>query len=78
MAELEKEFKYYLQNKEKFLKDYKGKFIVIKDQRVLGIYDDQMEAIEQTRKEHKLGTFLVHHVQPDEEEQVRFRSRVGL
>ena len=66
MGNLDKEFKFYRENKEKFLSEYKGKFIVIKGEKVIGIYQDKMEAIQKTQEEHELGTFLVHEVVEDD------------
>jgi len=56
---LEKEFDYYLENQSELVKEYGGKFIVIMDCKVIGSYDDELKAIEETSKEHELGTFLV-------------------
>jgi hypothetical protein len=44
------------------VEQYDGKFIVIKDQTVLGAYGDELTAITETTKHHKLGTFLVQLV----------------
>ena len=74
MATLDTEFKYYQDNKEHFLAEYKGKFIVIKGEEVIGTYDDRIVAIEETKKIHKLGTFLVHEV--IENDEIMFHSRV--
>ena len=76
MADLKREFEYYRANKADFLKKYEGKFIVIKGQEVLGAFDEQLEAIDETRKAHELGTFLVQHVVEDDV--AFFYSRVGF
>lgn len=61
---LEKEFNYYIANQNELVKQHNGKFIVIKDQKVIGIYDSEIEAIETTSKHHELGTFLVQKCEP--------------
>ncbi len=71
------EFEHYLANKEDFASKHGGKWIVIKNQEVIGVYDDQLEAIRGTQKQHELGTFLVQQVMPLVE-QARFHSRVIL
>ena len=76
MASLDEEFKYYQNNKEEFLSKHKGKFIVIKGEKMIGVYDDRMEAIEATRKKHELGTFLVQEVKENDIQ--TFHSRVLL
>ncbi len=56
---LEKEFKYYLAHQDELVKKYNGKFVVIKDDKVIGVFDTKSEAIEEMTKKHELGTFLV-------------------
>ena len=74
---LEKEFKYYLDNQGKLVKQYNGKFIVIKNKTVIGAYDTEMDAYNETLKEHKLGTFLIQRCLPGEESHTAtFHSRV--
>lgn len=74
MADQKKDFEFYLQHKEEFLKQYAGLYIVIKDCQVLGAYKTPLEAVEETKKTHALGTFIVQHVTPLGD-QVTFRSR---
>ncbi len=59
---LKNEFDYYLTHQEELVDKYEGKFIAIKNQQVLGAYDDEMDALNQTQKNHELGTFLVQKV----------------
>ena len=61
---LEKEFKYYLDHQDELVGKYNGKFIVIKDERVIGSYDNQIEAIQVSAKTNPLGTFLVQKCEP--------------
>ena len=59
---LKKEFDYYLAHQDEMVKKYNGKLIVIKDGKVLGVYDDELTAVLETQKMHELGTFLVQQV----------------
>jgi hypothetical protein len=61
---LEKEFQYYKDNQAELLNQYAGKFIVIKDAKVIGVYDSHSEAYNNTEKTEKLGTFLIQHCLP--------------
>ena len=61
---LEKEFKYYLDNQDKLVQKYNGKFVVIKNCKVIGVYDEELEAIEKTSEKEELGTFLVQKCEP--------------
>jgi hypothetical protein len=64
MSTLGKEFQYYLENQDELVKQYNGKFIVIKDCSVIGVYDGELEAIENTQIKYELGTFLVQKCEP--------------
>ena len=76
---LEKEINYYLSNQNELVKQYNGKFIVIKNQKVIGAYNSEVEAIETTSKEHELGTFLVQKCEPGTESYSQtYHSRVAF
>ena len=59
MRQLEKEFKYYIDHQAELVEKYNGKFIVVKDCKVIGAFDSELEAINTTSEQHELGTFLV-------------------
>lgn len=74
---LEKEFQYYLQNQDKLVKEYKGKFIVIKDQQVVGVHNDKKSAYDESVKKYELGTFLIQECLPGKENYTQtFTSRI--
>lgn len=56
---LEKEFQYYLDHQTELVKVYNGKYLVIKDEKVIGIFDTQAEAYTKTAEQHEVGTFLI-------------------
>lgn len=64
---LEKEFKYFLENHADLLAKYPNKYVVIKDDQVLGAYDAQIDAYNESKKKHELGTFLIQLVTPGKE-----------
>ena len=64
MASFEKEFHYYLKHQDELVREYNGKFIVIKGQKVLGAFTSALEAVETTTRQHELGTFLVQKCEP--------------
>ncbi len=79
MVALEKEFNYYLQHQKELIEKYKGKFIVIKDDAVIGAYESELEAVKETLKQHELGTFLVQKCEPGSESYTyTFHSRVAF
>ena len=76
---LEKEFKYYLDNQNEFVKKYNGKVIVIKNQKVIGVYDIESEAIKKTLMKEKLGSFLIQKCEPGRKAyKATFNSRVSF
>ena len=80
MAEkLENEFKYFIEHQDELVKQYNGKFIVIKDLKVIGAYDSELEAIQKTAEKHELGTFLVQKCEPGSESYKQmYHSRVAF
>lgn len=76
---LKKEFDYYLANQAELVRQYNGKFVVIKDGQVIGSYDSQAVAVSETQKAHALGTFLVQKVEPGNAAYTQtFHSRVAF
>lgn len=74
---LKKEFDFYLKNQQELVKQYNGKFIVIKDEKVVGVYDTEIEAYTEAVKTMELGTFLIQECLPGEENYTQtFRTRV--
>ena len=79
MADLKTEFHYYIDHQEELLGKYNGKFIVIKNNDVIGAFDSEIEAIKETLKEHDPGTFLVQKCMPGPESYSQtFHSRVAF
>ena len=75
---LENEFEWYLAHQDELVKDYNGKYVVIKNEKVIGDFDDIGVAVEETSKIHELGTFLVQKCTPgDQDYTATFHSRVA-
>jgi hypothetical protein len=76
---LEKEFQYYLDHQAELVAQYGGKVIVIKDEKVIGVYGEELQAVQETAKTHALGTFLVQKCEPGQEAYFHtFHSRVAF
>jgi Family of unknown function (DUF5678) len=74
---LEKEFKYFLAHQEELVNKYSGKYIVIKDESVIGDYDSEMDAYFETKKKYELGTFIIQKCSPGTESYTQtYHSRV--
>ena len=75
--DLEKEFKYYIEHQDELVRQYNGKYIVLKNLIVIGVYDSELEAVQKTAEEHELGTFLVQKCEPGSESyRQMYHSRV--
>ena len=64
---LEKEFDFYVKNQKQLVEKYDGKFIVIVGEDVIGVYESETEAFEETVKTHEAGTFLIQFCTPGEQ-----------
>ena len=74
---LENEFKFYLENQSELVKKYNGKYIVIKNIEIIGVFDSEIDAVEKTSEHHELGTFLVQKCEPGKESYTQtYHSRV--
>lgn len=74
---LKKEFQYYLDHQGELARRYEGKVIVLKGEVVIGVFDDEVQAVTETQNEHELGTFLVQKVSSDPASSSQtFHSRV--
>ena len=64
--ELEKNFEYYLANLDELAKKYNGKYIALKECKVLGAYNTFNDALLYTEKQgHERGTFIVQKASTD-------------
>lgn len=74
---LDTEFKYYLNNQDKLVQEYNGKYIVIKGEEVIAAFDNEGDAYFNTSKDHEVGTFLIQYCEPGDGSYTRvFHSRV--
>jgi hypothetical protein len=71
------QYKFYSNNIESLSKKYYNKYVVIKDLTVIGSYDDFDNALQETVKKHKPGTFIIQLCTGKIETQT-FHSRVGF
>ena len=74
---LEQEFTYFKEHQAELVKQYNGRFIVIKGQKVIGDFPSLTEAYEYANSKYELGTFLIQHCIPGESAYKQtFHSRV--
>ncbi len=56
---LEQEFLYCVEHQSELVSQYRGKYLVIKNQGVIAAFDSEIDAVIETSKKYDLGTFLV-------------------
>lgn len=76
---LQKEFDYYKAHQDELVELCCGKFVVVKNQALVGVYESTIEALEFSRGKYVEGTFLIQEVGPgpDLYTQTFYSPRVG-
>jgi len=75
--QLQKELAFFKEHQEELVKKYEGKFLVIKNQEVQGVYNSEIEAYTDAKSKFELGTFLIQQCLPGKEGYTQvFHSRV--
>lgn len=63
-ALLAEEFNHYLEHQDEYVEAYDGKVIVLKDKKVVGVYNSVGQAYWGAQEDYELGTFLIQKVSP--------------
>lgn len=69
---IDSNFKYFNDNFEELCKSYLGKYIVIKDESVIGCYNSFDEAFDETIKTEEIGSFLIQLCSSDEDNNINY------
>lgn len=62
---LESDFEYFLEIQAELALEHDGKFVAIKDKKVLGIFEDYLAAANAIYVEHERGTVLMQTISSD-------------
>jgi len=68
----EQDYDYFLENIGDLYNQYGHKFLAIKNRQILGAYDNFDNALSETLKHEKLGTFLIQECFQNREECVHY------
>ena len=60
------DFEFFVANYDCFFQKYGHKFLAIRNKQVLGVYDDELSAINETSKTYPIGSFVVQECNGDE------------
>ena len=70
-----KNYDYFLSNLDDLVKKYREKYVVIKDESIIGCYDSFSDAYDATIQREKLGTFIIQYcIEKDRLETANFLS----
>lgn len=79
MTTLEEELDYYIKHQNELVKQYEGKYLVIKNKKIVGAYDSEIEAYNDAKNKFEVGTFLIQPCMPGSESYTQtFHSRVAF
>lgn len=78
-SSLKSEFDYYVAHQAELAEKYRGRFVVIKNHAVIGVFDSELQAVRQTSMTHPPGSFLVQKCEPGPQNYTQtFHSRVAF
>lgn len=63
----QKEFEYFKANQEDLVRQHEGKVLSIKGEKVIGVYNNALEAYIESSKDHKIGSFMIQPCKPGPE-----------
>lgn len=76
---LKRDFDWFLDHRARLVSEHRGKHIVIRNQKVIGAYESDEQAVREAMKLFPIGTFLVQECSDDEQSYSRtFHSRVAF
>ncbi len=76
---LQNDYQYYLDHQRDLSDKYVGKVLVIKNQEIIGVYTSEVDAINETKRSHPIGSFLVQRCEtPEASVPQIYRSRAAF
>jgi len=62
----ENDFQWFLEHYDQIYNEHGECYVAIKDKTILGVYHSHLDALRQTAKTEKLGSFIVQHCNGNE------------
>ncbi len=75
---LQCEYQYYKSHKEELGEKYRGKFLGIGGEEVVGAFDTELEAYDALKKKYGAGKFLIQQSNSESNHIQRYHSRVAF
>lgn len=64
--ERKEDFDYFVRHYQELYNEYGHKFFAIQNGKIIGVFDTELEAINEVSKTHQLGTFIVQECNGNE------------
>jgi hypothetical protein len=61
------ELDFFVANQEELVREYRGKVLVIRGRKVVGVYSTSLEAYVEAQKSYELGSFMIQACAPGPE-----------
>ena len=79
MADLNREYQYYIDNQKELVERYNGRVVVIVNEQVVGDYDNEEQAYFASKDKYGLGNFLIQRCIANEKGyEATYSSRVRI
>jgi hypothetical protein len=76
---LEKELNFYISHQKELIESYNGKFLVIVGEDVVGVFESEIEAYNESKVNYTPGSFLIQRCSPGNTDySTTFYSRVSF
>lgn len=72
------DFQWFLSNYDKLYREYGDKYLAIKNQEVIGVYNSYIDGVNETKKTEELGSFIIQHCNGDESGYSNFISSMNF
>lgn len=67
MARFEQELKYFIEHQNELVREHRGKTLVLRGEKVEGVYDSPLDALIEAEKQWPIGTFMLQPCVPGPE-----------
>jgi len=68
---LEKELAFYEKNLPAWLREYPGKFVLVKGEELVGVYDTNEQALSAGASHFGLGAYLIRRIQKNKDDDIK-------
>ncbi len=69
MTDVQKNYQFFDTNRDSIIKDHEGKYVLLKDEKVIDYFETMQQAIEKAKNEGwQVGSFGVQHCVTEKEE----------